>query len=203
MLFVLIQRPRFNPNLDLCLILLLYLALKSAASEEGLVSPRACHIFFSDTPVDIKKRYYRYQQTSVLSSLLVVTWFKSWLHWSQWKFYVLLIYQYCPSVLSISTARLSPLHSQMLQVIHVSKCIPELQPGCLTSCKMESCISKQIMLTLAILFLLQKHWFYYINEERHYNFFVKYLLLNSFRGKRDSLSLGLDIRTPKLNSIFI
>lgn len=40
--------------------------------------------------------------------------------------------------------------TQVLEVLHVSKLMLDLQPGCLTSCKIKTCLSKQIILTLII-----------------------------------------------------
>lgn len=40
--------------------------------------------------------------------------------------------------------------TQVLEVLRVSKLMLDLQPGCLTSCKIKTCLSKQIILTLII-----------------------------------------------------
>lgn len=58
----------------------------------------------------------------------------------------------------------------MLQVVHVFKCIPDLQPVCSASLKITSHVARQITLSLTV---LQKHCFYWVNEESHYNFLFK------------------------------
>lgn len=112
--------------------------------------------FFSAAPVDVSKNYCLYQQTFGLNSFVVFFFANNKVHGSDvgsmesmemLSLAYRTVHQYSQNF-SVGT--------QMLEVMHVSKFMLDLQPKCLTFCKIKICLSKQIILTLIIFFFSVK-----------------------------------------------